>query len=250
MDKNGVAYAYDPGALKITISKFYRPSGASTQLRGVAADVVLPSISDFTEVSESALENPIPWSTVPAADYRSLNRVKPYLDTLRQRSTQRTANEPRFAHLREDVARLKQNVDGKTVSLNEAERRKELGQAKARKQERERETASLLSEQPKSYKITLKNAATPGLPPASTPKDDEQPDRAGRVDDSNDGPAVQELAERLILDEGVKILADYMELSRPATPTQATAPAPATVPSPSTAPRPATLPSPATATTP
>jgi carboxyl-terminal processing protease len=215
MDKNGVAYAYDPGALKITISKFYRPSGASTQLRGVAADVVLPSISDFKEVSESALENPLPWSTVPAAEYRALNRVKPYLETLRQRSAQRVASEPRFVHLREDVARLKQNVEGKTVSLNEAERRKELAQAKARKKEREQETASLLKDEPTTYKITLKNVVTAGLPAPSSAKDDsDKQERAGRVDESNDGPAVQELADRLILDEGVKVLADYTELSR------------------------------------
>jgi carboxyl-terminal processing protease len=217
MDKNGVPYAYDPGALKITISKFYRPSGASTQLRGVAADVVLPSMSDFNEVSESSLENPLPWSTVPAAEYRPLNRVKQYLETLRQRSAQRIASEPRFAHLREDIARMKQNVEGKTVSLNEAERRKELAQAKARKKEREQETASLLKDQPTTYKITLKNVAVAGLPAASSAKDDsDRQERAGRVDDSNDGPAVQELADRLILDEGVKIVADYAELSRAA----------------------------------
>jgi carboxyl-terminal processing protease len=216
MDKNGVAHAYDPGALKITISKFYRPGGSSTQLRGVSADVVLPSISDFSDVSESALKNALPWGAVPAADYRALNRVKPYLEMLRQQSAVRRAKETSFAHLRDDVTRLKKNFEGKTVSLNEAERRQELTQAKARKAERERETASLLSAQPKTYKISLKNVAVPGLPPASSAKDDTEPDRAAPVDDSNDGPAVQELAEHLTLDEGVKILADYAELSRPA----------------------------------
>jgi carboxyl-terminal processing protease len=239
MDKNGVAYAYDPGALKVTISKFYRPSGASTQLRGVASDVVLPSISDFSDVSESALENPLPWTTVPAAEYKMLNRVKPYLETLRARSVQRIASASRFAHLREDVARLKQNIEGKTVSLNEAERRKELTQAKARKKEREQETESLLAEQPTTYKITLKNVKTPGLPQPSSSKDDSEPERAGRVDDSNDGPAVQELADRLILDESVKILADYTELSRPApapAPTAAPVSGPAPAPAPARAP--------------
>ena len=33
MDQVGLGHSYDPGALKITTSKFYRPSGASTQLR-------------------------------------------------------------------------------------------------------------------------------------------------------------------------------------------------------------------------
>ncbi|MGH7295962.1 MAG: S41 family peptidase, partial [Polyangiaceae bacterium] len=40
MDRAGLAHAFDPGALKVTVDKFYRPSGASTQLRGVASDIV------------------------------------------------------------------------------------------------------------------------------------------------------------------------------------------------------------------
>ncbi len=43
MDRAGFGHAYDPGALKVTIDKFYRPSGASTELRGVTSDIVLPS---------------------------------------------------------------------------------------------------------------------------------------------------------------------------------------------------------------
>ncbi|HET6332763.1 MAG TPA: carboxy terminal-processing peptidase [Polyangiales bacterium] len=224
MDKNGVPHAYDPGALKITISKFYRPGGSSTQLRGVAADVVLPSISDFSDVSESALDNPLPWSSVPPADYKSLNRVKPYLDALRQQSSRRLASESGFAHLREDITRLKKNFEGKTVSLNESERRQDLSRAKDRKLEREREMTSLLSQEPTAYKITLKNVATAGLPAATSSKDEAKADRAIPVEDSNDGPAVQALADRLILDEGVKILADFAELSRAPKPAAALAP--------------------------
>ena len=69
MDQVGLAHAYDPGALKITTSKFYRPSGASTQLRGVASDIVLPSTSDFSDVSEASLKDPLPWDVVPAAPF-------------------------------------------------------------------------------------------------------------------------------------------------------------------------------------
>jgi len=69
MDQNALGHAYDPGALKVTIRKFYRPSGASTQLRGVSADIVLPSTSDFADISESALKDPLPWDTVAAASY-------------------------------------------------------------------------------------------------------------------------------------------------------------------------------------
>ena len=47
----------NPGALKITIRKFYRASGESTQLKGVTPDIILPSIYNHDEVGERALEN-------------------------------------------------------------------------------------------------------------------------------------------------------------------------------------------------
>ncbi len=85
MDRAGFAHAYDPGALKVTMSKFYRPNGASTQLRGVTSDIVLPSPSDLSDVNESSLKDPLPWDSVPAVAHEQLNRVQPYLATLRER---------------------------------------------------------------------------------------------------------------------------------------------------------------------
>src|SRR5208282_639852 len=70
----------DPGELKITISKFYRVSGASTQLKGVMPDIVLPSVWNYaTNIGESALENPLPWDTIRGAQYQKLNLVEPCL---------------------------------------------------------------------------------------------------------------------------------------------------------------------------
>ena len=48
----------------MTIRKFYRPSGASTQLQGVKADIVLPSTTDLNEIGESAMKDPLPWDNV------------------------------------------------------------------------------------------------------------------------------------------------------------------------------------------
>jgi carboxyl-terminal processing protease len=143
MDEAGLAHTYDPGALKVTIQKFYRPSGASTQLRGVVSDIVLPSTSDFSDVSESAMKNPLPWDAVPPASHEQLNLVEPYVATLRQASSARVATEKAFSYLAGDIARLRQNLAAKSVSLNEAERRDEMAQAKAREGEREQESKAL-----------------------------------------------------------------------------------------------------------
>jgi carboxyl-terminal processing protease len=227
MDQQGLAHAYDPGALKITISKFYRPSGGSTQLRGVASDIVLPSTSDFSDVSESSLKNPLPWGTVPAAPYQQLNRVQPYLETVRQQSARRIATGKNFAILQSDIDRLKKSIASKTVSLNEAERRQEITQAKTRKSERDQELAALTSAQPKTYNITLKNAATAGLPQPGSAKDAKPEHPATPSDESNDGASVQKFADDLIENESVQILADYTELMHGGKPTAAaSAPAP------------------------
>ena len=69
--------------------------------------------------------------------------------------------------------------------------------------------------QSKLYEITLKNAATPGLPAPASSKPDagtEQP--AAPTDESNDGPSVQAIAESNTLNEDLQILADYTELLR------------------------------------
>jgi len=220
MDKAGFAHAYDPGALKVTMSKFYRPSGASTQLRGVASDIVLPSPSDFSDVNESALKDPLPWDAVPAAPHEQLNRVQPYLATLRERSGHRVNTEKAFAYLAEDVARLKKTLAEKSVSLNEAERRQELARIKARQNERKQEELHPPASRPTTYEITLKNASSAGLPPPTVPQKSEKkiasatPDTKAfsTPDDLDEVAAGKSPDSDILLDETVKILGDYIEL--------------------------------------
>ena len=217
MDEAGLAYAYDPGALKVTIQKFYRPDGASTQLRGVASDIVLPSTSDFSDVSESALKNPLPWDAVPAARHVHLDAVAPYVSTLRQASEARVRAAKAFAYLADDISRLRANLDTKSVSLNEADRRRELAEAKARQAEREQASIALRATRPLAYAITLKNVDLPGLPPATklTDDDSEQAKTASSTGAALRGrKADLASADDIILDETVRILADYTKLMR------------------------------------
>jgi carboxyl-terminal processing protease len=204
MDRAGFAHAYDPGALKVTMSKFYRPSGASTQLRGVASDIVLPSPSDLSDVNESSLKNPLPWDAVPAVPHEQLNRVQPYLATLREKFRHRVDTEKPFTYLAEDVARLKKSLAEKSISLNEAERRQEMAQLKAGQEARKREALARPTALPTTYEITVKNASLPGLPPAMvTKKGDTKLDKEG---------AAATPDRDILLLETVKILGDYVDL--------------------------------------
>jgi carboxyl-terminal processing protease len=212
MDQNRLAHSFDPGALKVTIRKFYRPSGASTQLRGVAADITLPSLSDVAEVGEAELRDPLPWDCIPSSNYTREDAVSPFVNDLRAQSARRVANDQDFADLREDIARLKQNLATKTVSLNEAERRRENEAVQAREAAREKALAARRESQPVTYDITVQNADRPGLPAPvtaiSTPATHGAAAAAGKV----------KKAEAVVpsidpdLRESEHILADYVNL--------------------------------------
>jgi carboxyl-terminal processing protease len=211
MDSAGEAHAYDPGALKLTISKFYLPDGASTQLRGVASDIVLPSPSDVGLISESALQNPLPWDAVPSAPHQNLGRVAPYLPVLRERSAERRRTDGGLVQLARELTRLRQSVAQKSVSLNEAERRQELARAKREEEGRAREEKLHAAARPTVYEITLARAALPGLPP---PLDLARDDQAKRARPTSAMPAARPHSpgQDVVLDEATRILADYVGL--------------------------------------
>jgi carboxyl-terminal processing protease len=215
MDEAGLAHSYDPGALKVTIQKFYRPDGASTQLRGVVSDIVLPSTSDFSNVSESAMKSPLPWDTVPPAPHEHLNDVEPYLGRLQKASKRRIDAEKAFSYLAEDIARLRANLAKKSVSLNETERRRESAESKARQAEREQVSKRLRAARPTAYEITLKNVDAAGLPLAAGTTDDkvEHTKAFSTTKRSLQGRRSDlESTDDIVLDEAVRILADYTGL--------------------------------------
>jgi len=159
----------DPGALKLTIKKFFRPSGASTQLKGVIPDIVLPSVANESkDIGESALDNPLPWDTISGAKFDHFNLVDPYVGELRRRSGDRVAADKDFAYVREDIGLFKKRQADKTISLNEQQRLKEQDENEARQKGRDKERLTRPELQQKVYEITLKLADQPGLPPPVT----------------------------------------------------------------------------------
>ncbi len=153
------------GALKITIRKFYRASGSSTQLKGVVPDIILPSLNNHAEVGESSLPNALPWDTVKSAEYVPVNVIPPVLPELRRRSDARVASDKDFTYLRDEIERFKKVREEKTVSMNEEERRKEKKENEARAEARKKELRSRPQPNYKTYEFTLKNVNVPGLPP-------------------------------------------------------------------------------------
>ncbi|MFV3368386.1 carboxy terminal-processing peptidase [Pseudomonas sp. NY15435] len=111
------------GELKLTLAKFYRVSGQSTQHQGVIPDIGYPSIVDDKEIGESALPDSMPWDTIKPVLKAQADPFKPFLDQLRTRHDARTEYNADFVYARERLALAQELMKEKTVSLNEAKRR-------------------------------------------------------------------------------------------------------------------------------
>lgn len=156
----------DPGSLKVTRSKFYRASGASTQWKGVLPDIVLPSVLNHVkDIGEKSLDYALPWDTIDRTQFEPVNRTAPYISDLLTRSTERVATNQDFAYVREDIEQVIRRQADKTASLNENTVLKEVETEEARKAARDKERASRKPSGEIDYDITLKQVDLPGLPP-------------------------------------------------------------------------------------
>jgi len=155
----------DPGEVKMTISKFYRAGGASTQLKGVLPDIVLPSWLNYSkDIGEAALENALPWDTISPARFTKLDLVDPFLPELARRSNERVNVSREYAYVREDIERFRKRQEDKTISLNEQERLHEKDADEQREKLRNKERLARQEPDMTVYDITLKLADQPGLP--------------------------------------------------------------------------------------
>jgi carboxyl-terminal processing protease len=135
------------GALKVTLQQFYLPDGESTQRKGVAADVVLPSITAKMDISEGDLKYALEHDKVNAARHDVYSMVPPDLvGQLRQKSMQRVANDSEFTDLLRRVNLYVSQKEEDSVSLKEDEfmaRRKQLeAQKEVEEDELERQMGS------------------------------------------------------------------------------------------------------------
>jgi len=107
------------GAAKITIQKFYLPNGSSTQLRGVVADITLPSIDDALPIGESSLPHALIWDRKPSApSFTGKPLDAKFLDSLRELSLARQTQLPEFAYLKKDVDWATAREEQKLFLLN------------------------------------------------------------------------------------------------------------------------------------
>ena len=171
------------GALKLTQSKFYRISGESTQHRGVLPDVPFPSLYDPKEVGESALDKAMPWDRIAPVPHKVYYDIQQGLPTLLSKHEERVKTDPDFIFLRAQLAAAEQARKQTRLSLNEATRKREMAEAKAKALDLENKRRSAKGEKP------LAKLEEPedddDLPSEKKDKDKDKPDpvlvEAGRV---------------------------------------------------------------------
>jgi len=115
------------GALKLTVQKFYRINGGSTQLRGVTPDIKLPDPYSQLDLGERKDKTALKWDEIPAASYSPVNTVNvPFLAAA---SAKRVGANGVFKLIEESGTKLKQREEDNSYSLSEAAYRKEQDEA-------------------------------------------------------------------------------------------------------------------------
>lgn len=125
------------GQINLTTAKFYRINGSSTQHKGVTPDVEMPSLIPLDKYGEDTEPSALPFDIIKPAQYSAvanLNTLKPLLVKQHQ---QRMQNSPEFKYLEQDVADIKKQMDKTTVTLNEADLKKERDTEEQRQLERD-----------------------------------------------------------------------------------------------------------------
>ena len=128
------------GQVKLTIAKFYRVNGGSTQNLGVVPDISFPAIIDPKDFGESSEPSALPWDEIKSTDFNKFSDLKKFVPELEQKHLQRISDNKDFLNLIEDISIYKENKKKTFISLNEGIRKEEKQKEEQRKLERDGKT--------------------------------------------------------------------------------------------------------------
>ena len=185
------------GQLKITMAQFFRVNGGSTQNKGVEPDIRFPSAGDPEDYGERSLDNALPWTEIPAADYKREGDLGQMMAVADFRYGNRIGDNQEFGWLLSDVEEFNLNKDKKEISLLETVRREEMDKDKAKREARKAardDNGPLLEEQDALADV--------GEPIEATVDDEE--DANAEEEEDDDLPD-------LLLRESARVVGDMIE---------------------------------------
>ena len=171
------------GSCKITTARFYRVNGASTQVKGVPADIHLPSLIDSLDIGEDKLPNALPFSKILPADYSMSWHVGRFIPQLRELSSARLKDDARYIRHVENVRGMKEISDRVEVPLEREARKAMMRVDRDLRELDETEADAEDDDEEKEEKVV-----------SSRRKRNEKP------------------ADDVVLDEGFRILSDLVRL--------------------------------------
>ncbi len=128
------------GQLKVTVAKFYRITGSSTQHRGVIPDISFPSIYNEMDFGEDKQIHALPWDEIsPAMSWkqglgaREYDQVSMFLSKLRLNSKKRTAKNREFKYIQEDIDEYILEKDRNAIFLKESVRKAKRDETEKRR---------------------------------------------------------------------------------------------------------------------
>lgn len=169
------------GELKLTLAKFYRVSGQSTQHQGVLPDIDYPSIIDTKEIGESALPEAMPWDTIRPVVKPAADPFKPFLAQLKAQHETRSDKDAEFTYIRDRLALTQKLMNEKTVSLNEQERRARHDDIEAKQLALENIRRKAKGEEPLKELKKEDEDALPTEDDNTKPEDDAYLSETGRI---------------------------------------------------------------------
>ena len=200
------------GATKLTVQKFYLPNGASTQLKGVTPDIILPSIDDFLPIGEADLPHALSWDQIPSSIFDGRPLTPSQLKPIVAASGKRQESLEEFAYLRRAIDWFKVRQEQKAASLN-LDQRKQQKEAdevlrKTMKEERKKLAAG-------AFKFSEVMLAPP--PAARANKPDSKDDESPISDDADSGTEEKERYSPvdIPLREALRVVNDLIPRSVP-----------------------------------
>ncbi|MBH3386140.1 carboxy terminal-processing peptidase [Pseudomonas juntendi] len=169
------------GELKLTLAKFYRVSGQSTQHQGVLPDIDYPSIIDTKEIGESALPEAMPWDTIRPVVKPAADPFKPFLAQLKAQHEARSDKDAEFTYIRDRLALTQKLMNEKTVSLNEQDRRARHDEIEAKQLALENTRRKAKGEEPLKELKKEDEDALPAEDENTKPEDDAYLAETGRI---------------------------------------------------------------------
>ena len=117
--------SFDLGALKLTMQKFYRINGGSTQLQGVQSDIVIPDKYAYIKVGERDMNNPLPWDKIKPAKYTLWTNNTNFAEAI-ENSKKRIADNPKFKIIDQNAQWIEKQRDQKSYPLSYIEYKKQI----------------------------------------------------------------------------------------------------------------------------